>query len=44
MSDNVQADNPNVAFIKPCNLCPLHEEKSHLEKILDCLENEQNES
>merc|ERR1712078_827046 len=22
MSDNVQADNPNVEFIKPCNLCP----------------------
>ena len=22
MSDNVEADNPNVSFIKPCNLCP----------------------
>ena len=22
MSDNVQADNPNVEFNKPCNLCP----------------------
>ena len=22
MSDNVQSDNPNVEFIKPCNLCP----------------------
>ena len=22
MSDNVEADNPNVEFIKPCNLCP----------------------
>ena len=22
MSDNVQVDNPNVQFIKPCNLCP----------------------
>ena len=22
MSDNVEADNPKVSFIKPCNLCP----------------------
>ena len=22
MSDNVQVDNPNVKFIRPCNLCP----------------------
>ena len=22
MSDNVQIDNPNVQFIRPCNLCP----------------------
>ena len=22
MSDNVQIDNPNVKFIRPCNLCP----------------------
>ena len=27
MSDNVQVDNPNVQFIKPCNLCP------HMKKI-----------
>ena len=42
MSDNVQADNPNVEFIKPCNLCP-YMKKITLQKILDCLENEKNE-
>ena len=42
MSDNVEADNPNVSFIKPCNLCP-YMKKINLEKILDCLENEKNE-
>ena len=42
MSDNVEADNPNVSFIKPCNLCP-YMKKINLEKILDCLENETNE-
>jgi quinolinate synthase len=42
MSDNVQADNPNVEFIKPCNLCP-YMKKITLPKILHCLENETNE-
>jgi quinolinate synthase len=42
MSDNVQVENPNVKFIKPCNLCP-HMKKITLPKILDCLENETNE-
>ena len=42
MSDNVEADNPNVSFIKPCNLCP-YMKKIDLEKILDCLENETGE-
>ena len=42
MSDNVQVDNPNVEFIKPCNLCP-HMKKITLPKILDCLKNETNE-
>jgi len=42
MSDNVQADNPNVEFIKPCNLCP-YMKKITLKKILNCLENESNE-
>ena len=42
MSDNVQVDNPNVKFIRPCNICP-HMKKITLPKILDCLENETNE-
>ena len=42
MSDNVQIDNPNVKFIRPCNLCP-HMKKITLPKVLDCLENETNE-
>ena len=42
MSDNVQVDNPNVKFIRPCNLCP-HMKKITLPKILDCLKNEANE-
>ena len=42
MSDNVQIDNPNVEFIRPCNLCP-HMKRITLPKILDCLENETNE-
>ena len=42
MSDNVQIDNPNVEFIRPCNLCP-HMKKITLPKVLNCLENETNE-
>jgi len=42
MSDNVQVDNPNVQFVKPCNLCP-YMKKITLPKILDCLEKENNE-
>ena len=42
MSDNVQVDNPNVKFIRPCNLCP-HMKKITLPKILECLQNETNE-
>ena len=42
MSDNVQVDNPNVQFIRPCNLCP-HMKRITLPKVLDCLENETNE-
>ena len=42
MSDNVQVENPNVQFIKPCNLCP-HMNKITLGKIYDCLKNETNE-
>ena len=42
MSDNVEADNPEVEFVKPCNLCP-YMKKINLEKILNCLKNETNE-
>ena len=42
MSDNIQVENPNVDFIKPCNMCP-HMKKITLPKILDCLENETGE-
>ena len=42
MSDNVQIENPNINFIKPCNLCP-HMKKIELPKILDCLKNYNNE-
>ena len=42
MSDNVQVSNPNVQFIKPCNLCP-HMKTITLPKVLECLEKETNE-
>ena len=42
MSDNVQVENPNVKFIKPCNLCP-YMNKITLQKIYDCLKNGSNE-
>ncbi len=42
MSDNVQIENPNINFVKPCNLCP-HMKKIELPKILDCLKNYNNE-
>ena len=42
MSDNVEVENPNVKFIKPCNLCP-YMKTITLPKILNCLENESNE-
>jgi len=42
MSDNVQVENPDVEFIKPCNLCP-YMKKITLPKILDCLEKDSNE-
>ena len=42
MSDNIQVENPNVEFIRPCNLCP-HMKKITLPKILKCLENETGE-
>jgi len=42
MSDNVHVENPNVKFIKPCNLCP-HMKRITLPKVLECLETETNE-
>ena len=42
MSDNVQVENPNINFVRPCNLCP-HMKKITLNKIYDCIENETNE-
>ncbi|MGD1067852.1 MAG: quinolinate synthase NadA [Vulcanimicrobiaceae bacterium] len=37
MSDNVAAQFPNVAFVRPCNLCP-HMKRNTLPKILRSLE------
>lgn len=37
MSDNVSVHNPNVEFVRPCNLCP-HMKRISLDKILTCLE------
>tara|TARA_Y100000590_G_scaffold459237_1_gene615797 strand:+ start:50 stop:1045 length:996 start_codon:yes stop_codon:yes gene_type:complete len=42
MSDNVHIENPNVQFIKPCNLCP-YMKTITLSKVLECLEKETNE-
>lgn len=36
MSDNVAAENPDVSFIRPCNLCP-HMKRITLENIHACL-------
>ena len=36
MSDNVAIENPNVEFIRPCNLCP-HMKRISLKKILDAI-------
>ena len=36
MSDNVAIENPNVEFIRPCNLCP-HMKRVSLKKILDAI-------
>ncbi len=37
MSDNVAIENPDVEFVRPCNLCP-HMKRITLPKILDCLQ------
>ena len=36
MSDNVAVENPNVNFVRPCNLCP-HMKQITLPKILEAL-------
>jgi len=36
MADNVQTENPNVEFVRPCNLCP-YMKRITLPKILDSL-------
>jgi quinolinate synthase len=36
MADNVQAELPDVHFVRPCNLCP-HMKRITLPKILDSL-------
>lgn len=38
MSDNVAAENPDVEFIRPCNLCP-HMKRITLPRILRSLQN-----
>jgi len=38
MSDNVAVDNPDVEFVRPCNLCP-HMQRITLPKILSSLQN-----
>src|SRR5215471_631532 len=38
MADNVQAELPDVQFVRPCNLCP-HMKRITLPKILDSLVN-----
>ncbi len=37
MSDNVSVENPDVEFVRPCNLCP-HMKRITLPKILECLQ------
>tara|TARA_B100000686_G_scaffold355200_1_gene470980 strand:- start:675 stop:1643 length:969 start_codon:yes stop_codon:yes gene_type:complete len=36
MSDNVSVENPNVEFVRPCNLCP-HMKRISLVKVLESL-------
>ena len=41
MGDNIKAENPEINFVKPCNLCP-HMKKITLASILDALKNNTN--
>ena len=38
MSDNIAKENPEIEFVKPCNLCP-HMKRITLPKIKTCLQN-----
>ena len=42
MSDNVSVKNPDVEFVRPCNLCP-HMKRISLQNILTCLQNMEHE-
>ncbi len=42
MSDNVAMNNPEVDFVRPCNLCP-HMKRITLQNIYDCLRDEKHE-
>ncbi len=42
MSDNVSVQNPDVKFVRPCNLCP-HMKRINLKNILSCLQNLEHE-
>lgn len=42
MSDNVASANPDVEFVKPCNLCP-HMKRITLENIFDALKDMKHE-
>lgn len=42
MSDNVAMANPDVDFVRPCNLCP-HMKRITLENLYECLRDETNE-
>ena len=41
MSDNIQVENPNINFVKPCNRCP-HMKKITLQGILRSVKEEIN--
>ncbi|MCF6274368.1 MAG: quinolinate synthase NadA [Robiginitomaculum sp.] len=42
MSDNVAMNNPEVDFVRPCNLCP-HMKRITLQNIYECLRDEKHE-
>lgn len=42
MSDNVAVENPDVNFVRPCNLCP-HMKRITLPKVLEALTHEREE-